>query len=605
MPAAAALPDHLFGLDLTGRWVPRLPGELIAHYGATIPDRPALTFIDYLADRSGPRRSFTWGELEPWTRAVAHRLMQLAGRGDRVAILAPQGPEYVVGFMAALRAGVIAVPLFNPDLPGHGDRVELVFDDCRPTVVITTADKRELVDKLIASRGLTGEITVVQPEDHLGDAGAEAAAAFVPPADLDLDDIAYLQYTSGSTRAPAGVMLTHLNLVYNLAQIIQAHGLDGLLPEVTAVSWLPLFHDMGLLLGAAATAISGAHAVVMDPIAFLLKPTRWITELGAHENAFTAAPNFAYGLGAKKARSGGLLDDLDFSRVVALVNGAEPVLAATIDLWQDTFTPCGLPDTAMRPSYGLAEATLFVALGDPAHPRVRIDADVEELQHGRLVAATGSRRTPIISPGRPFGLQVAIVAGGRVQPEGGVGEIWVRGPNVGRGYWRKPEESAETFGGTLAAGDPLAADLPADGWLRTGDLGAMVGPDLFITGREKDLIIVDGRNIYPHDIEFSVENAHEGIALHRLAAFPVPGPAGEAVVVVAERYRNFEDPAAHLAEITAAAKQRVSQEHSVALHEFVLIEADTIPWTSSGKIARRATREAYLNGTLTRIEPPE
>ncbi|MFI7586997.1 fatty acyl-AMP ligase [Spongisporangium articulatum] len=597
------LPDSYHGLDLSGRWEPRLPASYLEHWAAEIPDAPALTFIDYLADRKGPRRTWTWAQWDVWTRAVAARLQQLAGRTDRVAILAPQGPDFVVAFHAALRAGVISVPLFAPDLPGHADRLEHVLDDSEPTVVVTSADKRDLVDKELASRGLTGKVAVVVPSELETDAAL--AATFVPPSDLSLDDIAYLQYTSGSTRAPAGVELTHLNLTVNMFQIIQAHGLSDVVPDVTAVAWLPLFHDMGLLLGAAATAIVGVHSVLFDPLAFILKPSRWTTELAAHPNVFSAAPNFAYAVAAKKTKPE-QLEGLDYSRVVGLVNGAEPVLVKTIDTFEATFGPYGLPATAQRPSFGLAEATLFVSLGDPTDPRVVVQADVAALQEGRLVPAEGG--TPLVSCGRPFGNVVAIVdpETSQVLPEGAVGEIWVHGPSVGQGYWRKPEESQATFGGRLSASEAEAAGVPEGPWLRTGDLGAYVGPDLFITGRQKDLIIIDGRNIYPHDIEHSVQHAHEGIALHRLAAFSVPtdaGDNGEGMVVVAEAYRQFPDAGAHLAEIEAAARARVSEEHSVGMHEFVLIASDTIPWTSSGKIARRATRQAYLDGTLNRVTP--
>ena len=527
-----------------------------------------------------------------------------------MAILAPQGPEYVAAFHAALRAGVVAVPLFQPDLPGHGDRLDQVFDDCMPSVVVTTHDKRELVEKLLAGRGLTGRVALLLPEDVAGEAGAADAEAFTPPADLTLDDVAYLQYTSGSTRAPRGVVLTQLNLVYNIFQIIQAHAMDEMVPDATGVSWLPLFHDMGLLLGAAATAITGAKGVVFDPLAFILKPSRWVTEIAKHPYVMSAAPNFAYSVAAKKAKPEEL-EGLDYSQVISLVNGAEPVLVSTLDKFTAAFGPRGLPDTTLRPSYGLAEATLFVAVGDPAAPRVVVEADVEALQRGVLTpAADGARRTTIVSCGRAFGLKVAIVAtdgpeAGRVRPEGHVGEIWVNGPNVGRGYWNKPAETAATFGGTLAAGDAAAHDLPAEGWLRTGDLGALRGRDLFITGRQKDLIIVDGRNVYPHDVEFSVEHAHDAIALHKLAAFSVPTPEGEGVVVVAEQYQAAPDAAGRLAEIDAAARLAVSEQHSVGLHDFVLIAPGTIPWTSSGKIARQATRTSYLDGTLTRVTPAE
>lgn len=598
-PTPGGHPD----LDLTGVWTPRPTGEVLAHWAAVQPDRVAHEFIDYLADRKGVRHSHTWAEWDVWTKAIANRLQQLAGRSDRVAILAPQSDVYVAAFHAALRAGVVAVPLFQPDLPGHGDRLDAVFDDCRPSVVVTTGDKVELVEKFLSSRGMTGQVAILLPEELKGAAGDADAAAFVPPAELSVDDVAYLQYTSGSTRIPRGVVLTHRNLLCNLYQIVHAHSdVGAAVPDVTTVSWLPLFHDMGLLTGAAA-ALAGVKSVVFDPLAFILKPSRWITELGAHANVLTAAPNFAYALAAKKMKPEELAG-LDLSRVLALVNGAEPILPSTLQRFEETFRPCGLPELAQRPSYGMAEATLFVSARDPQQPLTTVDADVEQLQRGLLrPAATGARSTRLVACGRTFGQHVAIVDPdtGRIVPDGKIGEIWISGDNVGREYWGKPDETARTFGARLVAEDAAAAGLPEAPWLRSGDLGALREGQLYVTGRQKDLIIIDGRNIYPQDIEFSVEHADPGIALHRLAAFSVPTEDGEGIVVVAERYRNAADAVSRVAEIEAAARKAVSEQHSIGLHEFVLIEPDTIPWTSSGKIARQATRGAYLDDELTRV----
>ena len=590
MSSADSLTSQHPGLDFSGRWALRLPADFIEHWAATIPDRPAITFIDYLADRSGPRREYTWAHWGRWTQALAHRLQQVAGRTDRVAILAAQGPEYIAAFHAALRAGVIAVPLFAPDLPGHGERLDRVFDDCQPSVVVTTHDKLDLVEKMLATRGLTGQVQIVLPRDVESGAGAEH---FVRPSDLGLDDVAYLQYTSGSTRDPAGVELTHRNLVTNLFQVIHGHGLTQMLPGVTTVSWLPLFHDMGLLLGAAATAILGLHAVTMDPIAFILKPSRRVTELAAHPNVVSAAPNFAYGIATKKCTPE-VLEGLDFSRVVSLINGAEPVLASTVDAFEAKFSRYGLPPTAQRPNYGLAEATVFICSGDVSEPRVVLQADVAALQRGLLTTAHAGHSTTLVSAGQPLGLNVVIVDAGTgvPQPEGRIGEIWVNGPNVGRGYWGKPEESRQTFGAHLTGEQASVLRVPDGPYLRTGDLGAMIGRNLFIT---------DGRNVYPHDIEYTVEHAHEAIALHRLAAFSVPVPGGEGLVVVAEQYRHAAIPPGGRTQIDAAVRRNVSERHSVAVHDVVLIASDTIPWTSSGKIARRATRKAYLAGTLTRV----
>ncbi|UUY02730.1 fatty acyl-AMP ligase [Svornostia abyssi] len=586
-PAPARVPDPLADLDGA------LVTDYLEHWARVQPDAPAQTFTDYLASRQGVTRTITFAELDRWSRAVAAVIMERAQRGDRVAIVCAQSLEYVVAFAATLRAGVIGVPLFSPDMPGHGDRLHGVLADCEPVCLLATTDKLELVRELAG--GTDERIVCVDALE--GPAGDAAAARFTAPTGISPDDIAYLQYTSGSTRAPAGVELTHGNLLANARQIIE--GYDLRYADTNAVSWLPLFHDMGLLIGAPGAIVCGAHAHLMDPLAFLMRPQRWVREMSGKRNVISAAPNFAYGYVAKRMKDEERAE-LELSGVIALLNGAEPVLPATVDRFLEAFGPVGVRPEACFPSYGLAEATVFVTRSRPGQGPLVREFDAATLQTGRLEPAGAGRSVQLVSCGTAVDSQhVVIVDAERAarMPDGDVGEIWVCGPNVGRAYWQRPDDSVATFGGTLA--DP--GDLPAGPWLKTGDLGAIVDGDLYVTGRHKDLIIVDGRNVYPHDVELSVEQADGAIAAHRLAAFAVPGATGEVVVVVAERHRTAEDAVARLDDIASAARAAVSAEHAVALHDFVLVEPDTIARTSSGKIARHGARAAYLAGELVRV----
>lgn len=570
--------------------------DYLERWALEIPDATATTFIDYLASREGVRDELTFAQINRWSAALAARIGELTQAGDRVAVMAPQRTEYVVAFTACLRTTTVGVPLFAPDLPGQADRLAAVTADAAPTLVLTTADKRDLVDEFLSRQPLATAPQVLTIDDYRD--ADELAASWSFPEELSLDDVAYLQYTSGSTRTPAGVALTHRNLTANVFQLRDGTGLDFNGP--TLVSWLPLFHDMGLLLGAAVPILGGCHGILLDPVAFILKPLRWLQALSGLESAVTAAPNFAFDYVAKRVKAADHAD-LDLSGVKSWVNGAEPILPATLGRFRDAFADCGLDPISIKPSYGLAEATVFVSTTPVGEAPTILQVDSEELQQGIVSTDVRDGITPInlVSCGKPVGQDVAIVDPDTCEQlgEGVVGEIWVNGENVGQGYWGKDDQTDALFHAHL--GHP--GTLPASGWLRTEDLGAIVDGRLYITGRIKDLIILDGRNIYPHDIEFTVEESHEGIAQRRLASFSVSTDQGEALVVVAERYRHAADAGAQLEEIASAAREVVSLDHSIALHDFVLVEPDTIPRTSSGKIARKATRDSYLAGTLARV----
>ncbi|MGW3995517.1 fatty acyl-AMP ligase [Amycolatopsis sp. NPDC004772] len=544
----------------------------LRHWAATTPDAPALTFADFATDPAGRRRSLTW-------RQLAERVDTAAGAlpvapGDRVAVLCPQGPDYVVGFLAAIAAGAIAVPLFDPGLPGHAGRLAAVLADCAPSAVVTTATARAGVEAFVGQ-----DVTVVAI-DRPEPARTRPAPAAAP------DDVAYLQYTSGSTRSPAGVVLTHANVLANVTQAVRGLGLDP--AAATTVSWLPLFHDMGLVLGLITPLALGLRSVLMDPLAFIERPVRWLELLGDHAGSWSAAPNFAFHYCASRIRDADRAR-LRLGRVTAIVNGAEPINPDVVDRFHTAFAAAGYRPEMTRPAYGLAEATVFVTTGPAAAPRVTT-FDRDALATGAARPAADGVR--LVACGAPAGQLVALVDPDNavVLPDGSVGEIWVHGPNVGAGYWQKPLESTETFGARLAGG------LPEGPWLRTGDLGVRHDGELYIAGRIKDLIIVDGRNHYPQDVEATAASADPGIRPGSVAAFAVAGPDTEAVVVVAE-HRGHAD-LAELAEraLAAAIRRLISDAHGLALRDVLLVPPGRVPRTSSGKIARAACRDRYLAG---------
>jgi acyl-CoA synthetase (AMP-forming)/AMP-acid ligase II len=553
----ASVRDALDGesfATLLGRWARRLGDEV------------AVTFLDYRAGLDGRAVSLTWRELDDRVNAVAAHLRGLAVPGDRAAVLTAQSADYVVAFLGAIRAGLVAVPLFAPNLPGHSGRLAATLTDCAPRVVLTTAD-------------LTGEVT-----GFLGKLDVEAAVVAVdtvaPVAAGEYDwhrpapgELAYLQYTSGSTRSPAGVMLTHRNVLSNARQCCTAYGAES--GTTSTISWLPLFHDMGLILGIGAPMFGGMATVLMDPLAFLERPGRWLRALSASPGAISAAPNFAYAYSASRVTE----DEksyLELSRVVSLINGSEPVLPATIAKFQDAFGGCGLRPEVHRASYGLAEATVLVSVTDAGTPPRQVTFDRDRLGEGHAVPAPAG--TTLVSCGRPVDQRIRIVdPSGEPVADGEVGEIRVSGQNVGQGYWGRPEASA--FG---------------NGWLATGDLGVRFEGELYMTGRLKDLVIVDGRNHYPQDIEQTVE-ACPAVRPHSAAAFAIPREEGEVAVVVLEQAKNTGDEVA-----AGVVRASVSAEHGLRLHDVVVLSPGEVPRTSSGKISRALCREYYLDGRWRR-----
>ncbi|MUL63069.1 fatty-acid--CoA ligase [Mycobacterium sp. CBMA 234] len=564
---------------------------------AHVPDTVAYRYLDYSAadERTD---ELTWYELGVRLRAIAARVQSVSARGDRVAILAPQGLDYVAGFFAAIKAGAIAVPLFAPELPGHAERLDTALRDARPTVVLTTDSAEAAVREFLSAHPDLGAPTVIVI-DEIPDSDGEA---FVP-VDLDVDDVSHLQYTSGATRPPVGVEITHKAVGTNLIQMILS--IDMLDRNTHGVSWLPLYHDMGLSMIGFPT-VYGGHSTLLSPTAFIRRPLRWIQALSDGSKVgrvVTAAPNFAYEWAAQRgAPKPG--DDIDLANVVMII-GSEPVSVDAINTFNTVFEPFGLPKTAFKPSYGIAEATLFVSNIAPTAEATARYFDRDQLAAGFAVPVAEDTPAAVaqVSCGQMARSLWAVMVdptSGAELADGQVGEIWLQGNNIGRGYWGLSEETREVFHARLQA--TLPQNSHADGadvdgsWLRTGDLGFYLDGELYVTGRLADLIIVDGHNHYPQDIEATAADASPLVRRGYVTAFTVPTAAGEQVVVIAERAsctaRSDPQPALE------AVRDLVSERHGVPVADVRLLPAGGIPRTTSGKLARRACRAAYLDGAL-------
>ncbi|MEH3131417.1 MAG: long-chain-fatty-acid--AMP ligase FadD32 [Mycolicibacterium neoaurum] len=582
-------------------------------------DKLAYRFLDFSTERDGEVRELTWAQFSARNRAVAARLQQVTAEGDRVAILSPQNLNYLVAMYGAIYAGRIAVPLFDPSEPGHVGRLHAVLDDCKPSAILTTTDAAEGVRKFFRSRPANQRPRVIAV-----DAVPEEVAATWEPVEVTKDTVAYLQYTSGSTRIPTGVQITHLNLATNIVQVIEAlEGEEG----DRGLSWLPFFHDMGLITALLAPMI-GHNFTFMTPAAFVRRPGRWIREMARKPEdtggVISVAPNFAFDHAAARGLPKDGEPPLDLSNVKAVLNGSEPISAATVRRFNEAFGPYGFPAKAIKPSYGLAEATLFVSTTPSQEEPKIINVDRDALNTGSIVEvdADSPKAVAQASAGKVGISQWAVIVDAESAtelPDGQIGEIWISGPNMGTGYWGKPEATVETFQNTLKSRTtPSHAEGAADDatWVRTGDYGAFYDGDLYITGRVKDLVIIDGRNHYPQDLEYSAQEASKAVRTGFAAAFSVPAnqlPAevfddthaglkfdpedtSEQLVIVAERAAGSHKM--ELGPVIDDIRAAIAVRHGVTVRDVLLTPAGAIPRTSSGKIGRRACRAGYLDGSL-------
>ncbi|MFJ4686555.1 fatty acyl-AMP ligase [Streptomyces sp. NPDC088789] len=600
---------------LTATALPTLP-EVLRLRARTRPDDIAYVFL-----RNGetPDRSLTYRQLDESARARAAALDAAGLRGGAAVLLHPSGPDFVAALLGCMYAGVAGAPVQVPTRLRGLTRLRRIADDAGTTTVLTTsAVKRDLEERFGDSAQLAG-LTLVPTDTPLAAPPEEWSAPTLSP-----DDLALLQYTSGSTGDPKGVRVTHANFRANVAE---TDLLWPCRPDSAVVNWLPLFHDMGMLFGVVLPLWAGIPAYLMSPEAFIRRPGRWLEALSRFRGSHTAAPSFAYELCVQDAADHGVPDGLDLSALRVAANGAEPVRWSAVRAFTRTFAPAGFRSRAMCPGYGLAENTLKVTGSREDQDPTLLVLDAEALRAGRAERPrtgtdtdtgtdTGTgigtgigtdaalSRAPGADPRSDPGVVHAVGCGttvgatsvrisdpdtGTGLPDGTVGEIWVNGPCVADGYHGRPEDTLRTF---LARPSDEAAPDP---WLRTGDLGFLHDGELFVTGRLKDLVIHKGRNFYPQDIEASAERADPALRPNCAAAFSVDDGTAELLVLVVEadgRALRDGGPQGLRERIRTAVRdgQRLEAE------AIVLVRRGALPKTSSGKVQRRETRRRYLDG---------
>ena len=560
------------------------------------PDATAFTVIDYEQDWAGIAESLTWMQLYRRTLTVANELRHLGSPGDRAVILAPQGLGYIIAFFGALQAGYIAVPLSVP-LGGVSDeRVNSVLRDALPSVALTTSSVAGQVTEYVRTHS-GAPVPAVVAVDSLDPSSVAPYGA----ERQDYSTTAYLQYTSGSTRQPAGVAVSHGNVLANFQQMMADYlGASRTLDPTctTVVSWLPFYHDMGLYLGVLFPVLGGFRSVVMSPVAFLQRPARWLQLMATNGAAISAAPNFAFELAARKTTDEDIAG-LDLGEVHTILSGSERVQPATLKRFHQRFASYNLPDTAVRPSYGLAEATVYAATRAPGQPAEIVHFESEMLTAGRAKRCAPGSGTPLVSYGVPRSPMIRVVdADTSLECDAGfVGEIWVHGDNVATEYWAKPEESERTFGARLVA---PSAGTPEGPWLRTGDSGFVCDEELFIIGRIKDLLIVYGRNHSPDDIEATIQE----ITPTRCAAIAIPDEGTEKLVVIIEfkqDSRSDEGAFHRLSLVKREVTSAISTSHSLSVADLVFVRPGSIP-TTSGKVRRSACAEKYRQDQFDRLD---
>lgn len=539
-------------------------------------DKEAVTLV-----RDRGATTLSHAALDRAARAIAAWLQARCASGDRVLLLYPVGVDFAAAFAGCLYAGMIAVPSPMPDRHlQQRRRVDAITRDAGVAAVLTDGGNHKVVTEWLANAGLG-------PIPCLATGGTEPddPERWRQPA-VDRNTLMLLQYTSGSTGEPKGVMISHDNVLHNVDAFVAGLGIR---PETRFGGWIPLYHDMGLLAQLLPALLLGSSAVLMTPNSFVMRPHTWLRMIDEHDLGFSAAPNFAYELCQRR-----ITDDqiagLDLSRWRFAANGSEPVQGATLRGFARRFAAAGFREDAFAPCYGMAEATVYIS-GRAGRPPHICAADAELLAQDRLAPAAEGRPARQIVGCGPAHLDICIVdpATCRRLPDGEIGEIWLRGLSIGRGYWNQPEVTAATFQAITSEGDT--------GYLRTGDLGTVIAGEVYITGRHKEMLIVHGRNLYPQDIEHEVRAQHPELATRLGAVFSVSPPDDEDAVVVTHEVQG-NHPDERLRAIAVSIKSTVIREFGVRVAGVVLLRAGTIERTTSGKIRRRAMRERFLANRL-------
>jgi natural product biosynthesis luciferase-like monooxygenase protein/FkbM family methyltransferase len=549
------------------------PNTLVDLLHGRAESQPGKTAYTFLIDGETDETSLRYDELDQRARAIATHLQNLNCKDQPVLLLYPPGLEYIAAFFGCLYAGAIAVPVYPPASRRSLPRLWSIIKDARPRVALTTA---QIVSNLGDSELQALQWSVTDTLDL-------SAATDWQQSKQSGDALAFIQYTSGSTATPKGVVLTHDNLLHNQRMIQTAFGQSE---QSIIVGWLPLYHDMGLIGNVLQSMYCGARCVLMSPLSFLQRPARWLHAISRYQATTSGGPNFAYDLCVRKIDIEER-EQLDLQSWTVAFNGAEPIRHGTIDRFVAAFEPCGFRREAFFPCYGLAEATLFVSGGLISAPPVVAKVKRSALETNEVVSASDDDAVLLVGSGRSWlDQEICIVdpVSLRECRRGVIGEIWVAGSHVARYYWNRPEETAATFKAYIA-------DSGAGPFLRTGDLGFMQAGELFVTGRLKDLIIIRGRNYFPHDIELTAESSHASLRAGGGAAFSVDVSGEERLVVLHEVDRHHDSD---LSNVIGAIRQAVAEEFELQVYAVALLKPGSLPKTSSGKIQRHACKARFL-----------
>ncbi len=556
-------------------------------------DQPDKTAFIYLDQGEVESARLTFAELDRSARNIAARLQTLAQPGDRALLLYPSGLEFVQGFYGCLYAGIIPIPSNPPRINRSPLRLQSIVNDAQAALALSTPTFMKDLPRRIQQ---IPELEALHWIDHQ-DFDSLSDPGWQPP-DLTPDSLAFIQYTSGSTASPRGVMISHRNLSYNHDVVADGRKRE-LSPDAVILGWTPIFHDMGLIMSVIQGVYDANLSVMMSPIAFMQRPARWLEAITQYKATITGGPNFCFDQCSEKVTPQERAN-LDLSSWKLAYNSAEPVRAQTQDRFYETFAQCGFKYETFYPCYGLAEATLLVSIYGNQKKTLTFPADRAALEEGRIVEADpegGVNTHHLVNCGQPIlEVQAAIVdpATQLRCPPGQVGEIWISADNVGQGYWNRPQDTQYYF-------QAMIQDTGEGPFMRTGDLGFIHQGDLFVTGRLKDLIIVRGRNYYPQDFELTVEKAHPALEPGGSAAFGVKVGGAEQLVVVSEIKREYRK-SPQLDEAIKKIRLAIANDQGIRAYAVVLIRPHSLPKTSSGKIMRTAATQQFLNDELNLIQ---
>ncbi|MCU0467359.1 MAG: AMP-binding protein [Arcicella sp.] len=559
--------------------------EVLQHHALLNPDKRAYTF---LTDGTDEETHITYKELDFKAKLVGANLQKMGLAGERILLLYPYGLDYIVCFLGCLYAGSIAVPAYPIRKNQSLNRIEKIVSDSGAKLAMVhnkVVDKAQFETSNIL-RGI--DLCSFSDFDDLS-----LVEQWVSPK-ANLDDVAFLQYTSGSTGIPKGVMITHLNILHNQEQIQQGFESDS---DMVGVIWLPPYHDMGLIGGILQPIFTGAYCVFMTPEAFIQKPIRWFKAISKYRATTSAAPNFAYDLCVKNI-SIDQMEGIDLSSWKLASNGAETVRMETMQSFAEKFGSFGFKIENFYPCYGMAETTLLAAGGKAQTlPIVKyLNKDKVKVNQVSFVTQKEELSRGYVSCGDPFCQQEIVISNPHTHEklsENCIGEIWVSGKSIAKGYWNMPELTESAFGATLSG-------FPDKKYFKTGDLGFLNEGHLYITGRMKDMMIIRGVNHYPQDIELTVEESHHTLRAGCGAVFSIEVEGDEKLIVLQEVERVYTNNI-NVEEVYQAIRQAVSLEHGIVPHAIVLLRVMSIPKTSSGKIQHSACKEAFLNKELNVI----